>query len=472
MNYSAILHGADFEKKRALFTRPKFKVEIEDVVKQYDVGQHDVLNPNIRRDKIINKDTEQVDEAGNPITIKASVPVVRIGMSYQEYIVSQRKSFMLTNPVNYNITFKSKKSSEIIDILNDILYDNKIEYKNKETLEKMMSEMECARLWYFVKKNNDLTLRCKTLSPFLGDTLYPLKNEMDDLVAFGREYKTKEFIDGKDVDIDHFDIYTDIADYYYVKSEGEWVLDTLTDGDEVLPNPVPNPVGKIMAIYWSQDAPEWYNVQSMISRVEEIISNHGDMNDYFGSPILAVMGQVLGFSQKGESGKILELAEGARANYLALNTPPESIKLEINNLREMICLLSNTAEISFDKVNGIGNLSALALKLLFISTTMAAKSKGDDFSLGLVREINLLATAIGKVIKPSLESGIKEIRCNPIITPYVPKDLEMIIKTINESYEKGTMSLESVIENNELIIDKEKEIQMIREALDVSATEK
>ena len=48
----------------------------------------------------------------------------------------------------------------------------------------------------------------------------------------------------------------------------------------------------------------------------------------------------------------------------------------------------------------------------------------------------------------------------------------MIIKTINESYEKGTMSLESVIENNELIIDKEKEIQRIREALDVSATEK
>ena len=56
------------------------------------MGQHDVLNPNIRRDKIINKDTEQVDEGGNPITIKASVPVVRIGMSYQEYIVSQRKS--------------------------------------------------------------------------------------------------------------------------------------------------------------------------------------------------------------------------------------------------------------------------------------------------------------------------------------------------------------------------------------------
>ena len=64
------------------------------------------------------------------------------------------------------------------------------------------------------------------------------------------------------------------------------------------------------------------------------------MNDYFGSPILAVSGIVEGFASKGEQGKILQLSQEARANYLQLTTPPESILKEQAQLRELALALA------------------------------------------------------------------------------------------------------------------------------------
>jgi len=465
MDYISILNNQDIEKKIKLFKEPEFLISKEDCKNQYNVLGHDIFDKIKRPDKYIKKDTGQIDENGEPVTVTDIVNVSRIGLPMQKYIVDQRVGFMLSIPIDYNIFYPdNEKGKRMKKILEDILRRNKMDYKNKEVLRRQMSEMECARLWYFSPTggNPKYTLKCKIVSYSLGDKLYPLKDEYDDLIAFAREYKIKE--DG--VEIRHFDIYTAGYDYKYVEKEGKWAYDNLTDseGNEI-EQPIPNYVKKIMAVYYQQQSPEWYDVQSMIDRLEKTISNHSDMDDYFGSPILAVAGEILGFAAKGEQGKILELSQDAKANYLALTTPPESIRMEIDNLRELIFSLSSTADISFDKVKGIGNLSAVALTLLFISSTMAAKSKEETFALGITREINLLVAAIGRVIDPSLESIISEVYCEPIITPYIPKDIEAMLKVFSEAYEKGIMSIESVVENNPLIVDKQKEIDSLKDAM-------
>ena len=53
----------------------------------------------------------------------------------------------------------------------------------------------------------------------------------------------------------------------------------------------------------------------MIDRLEKVLSNHSDMNDYFGEPILAIFGQLIQAINKGESGKILQLSENAKASF-------------------------------------------------------------------------------------------------------------------------------------------------------------
>jgi hypothetical protein len=207
----------------------------------------------------------------------------------------------------------------------------------------------------------------------------------------------------------------------------------------------------------------------MIDRLEESLSKHGDMNDYFGSPILAVSGEVIGFSQKGEGGKILELENDARANFLTISTPPESIRMEQANLREFIFSLTSTADISFDKVKGIGNLSAVALTLLFISSTMAAKTKEETFVVGLQRRINIILAAIANVIDTTKAKVVNTIYSSPEVSVFVPLDNISFIEMLGKAKVDGIMSVETATELNPLITDGEQEMTRINAELDKAA---
>ena len=232
-------------------------------------------------------------------------------MSFQQLIVDRRVGFMLNIPVKINPVYESESDKEkaLVNSVERILNNNKMNYKNKEIARRLMSEMECAEVWYFVetgKAKPRYTLKCNIWSPDLGDKLYPLFDSTGDMIAFARSYKLKEE-DNKDVD--HYDVYTNDYEYRYVNRDNVWKLDDLVE--VVTPegvkniNPIPNALKKIPVIYHSQKRPEWSDVASMIKRLEDSVSNHADMNDYFGSPILAVVGEILGFAQKGEQGKIL-----------------------------------------------------------------------------------------------------------------------------------------------------------------------
>ncbi len=468
MNKQEILQGSDIKKIIELFKEKEREVDHEECASQYDVKQHKIFDKTYRPDKIVNQDIiingeVQLNDDGSARTMKTIVPVSRIAVPFQKQIVEQRVGFMLSNPIEYNLKSDNPIGKKLIERTKAIMKENRMDFRNKDILRRQMSEMECARMWYFVKadKNADtkLTLGSKIISPSLGDTLIPLKDEYDHWIAFARKYKIKE--DNKD--IEHYDIYTATDTRYYINIDGVWKLDTLFDSEgKAIPNPVPNSAGKIMIGYYEQEVPEWYDVQPMIERYEVSVSNHADMNDYFGSPILAVSGEVQGFVAKGTQGQILELSADARANYLQLTTPPESILKEQDRLRELILSLSNTADISFDKVKGIGNLSALALKLLFISSTMAAKTKEENFAVSLQRELNLIMAAIVNVIDTSLASGLQFVTSNPTINVYSPKDNIEFNKMLGLAVTDGIMSVEQAVELNDLIVNKETEIALIK----------
>jgi hypothetical protein len=53
---------------------------------------------------------------------------------------------------------------------------------------------------------------------------------------------------------------------------------------------IKNTIGKIPVIYYHQHLTEWHDVQPLIDRLEIIISNLADTNDYSGSPIVVAYG--------------------------------------------------------------------------------------------------------------------------------------------------------------------------------------
>ena len=464
MDYLELIKGGDVKEIKAAFEGQKSEFEeAPDTAKaQYTVAEHDIFSETIRPKKTIKKDSGNRTESGEVELVSAQVEVARIGIPFQKIIVERRVGFMLSEPVRVEVLYgdDTPAEAELVDMIERVQNDNKMDYKNKDIARRMMSEMECAEIWYFVENTNPgvkskFALRVKIVSPQLGDELYPLFDATGDMIAFARAYKIKE--EGKE--IEHYDIYTMESETKYVEREGAWIIDP----DTGAPNPVPNAVGKIMVIYHTQPAPEWADVQSMITRFETLLSNHADTNDYFGSPILAVSGQLEGYASKGETGKILQLESGAQANYLALSSEPNSIKMEMDHLFQYIHNMSQTPDISFDKMMGLGDLSGIALRLMFLDAHMAVKNKEEIFGIGLQRRINLLKAAIGRVMITSMGKMAEQIQIKPILTPYVPENVSEILHDLVLAQNNHILSQETAVELNPLVADNENEMIRLEE---------
>jgi len=388
---------------------------------------------------------------------------------------------MLTIPIETDVIYdtESDKEKALVKMVDRIQNDNKMDYRNKEIARRWMSEMECAEVWYFVETGETkpkYALKCNIWSPDLGDTLYPLFDSAGNMIAFARGYKLKDA--GKD--IEHFDVYTSEFEYKYIYKDNVWDLDILTETNEegkviqTNVNSIPNAVKKIMIVYTNQSKPEWADQGTMISRFETSISNHADMNDYFGSPILAVFGEIMGFAAKGEQGKILQLAEDARANYLALETPPESIKMEQENLEKFIFALSQTPNITFEQMMEIGPVSGVAMKMMFLDAHMAVKRKEEVFGIYLQRRLNILKAAIGMVLDISLAKEAKILQLKPVLTPYLPANETEMIENLSVSVTGGILSKKTAIEQHPLVEDPETELERLKEdaTSELAGTEK
>jgi SPP1 family phage portal protein len=461
-----IIKTEDVKEIKKLFARPSFSYEQDKAINEYKVEKHSVLDTSVRKNKVIQNGAGSNNTDGSEKTTETSVPVARIGLSYQKLIVKRRVGFMLTVPVAMDPIYNSEsdREKELVKLVERIQNDNKIDYLNKEIARRLMSEMEVAEIWYLVESGFDkpkFTLKCDVWSKDLGDTLYPYFDAYGNMIAFAREYKLKE----GDKDIEHFDIYLDAVEYKFVNRNSTWLLDdTLVTADGTkIPNPKVNEVGKIMIVYHSQQYPEWADQQTAIDRLETSYSNHADMNDYFGSPILSLIGELFGGGLvKADQGKIIQMEKDAKAGFLELNSKPESVKMEQENLHNAIMNLSQTPDISFTAMQGLGTIAQFTMKAYFMDAHMAVSEKEEIFGIGLQRRINIIKAAIGKVIDTSLSKEAETVQIKPVITPYLPQNDTEIIENLTLAKTGGIISTETAVEQSPLTTDAILEVERLK----------
>lgn len=425
----------------------KAPVDTAEYIKQYDPKQHDITDKAKRPDKIINT------EAGPGV-----VPVARLPIAMQKRIVSRSATFLCGNPIKLLCNPADQTQIDMRDMVQRSWDDNKLDYEGKVIAKLMMSVLEVAEIWYYEQvdptywigtpnEGSQYRLRMKIVSTKYGDSLYPVFNNAGDMIAFGRGYFLKE----GDKNIEHFDLYTDTATYLGVKGDAGWTA-----------LPEANPVGKIPVIYYRQELPEWSDVQELIDRLERSASNHADTNDYFGSPMVIVKGEVKGFSQKGEQGKVLELMNGAEADYLSWDQSPESVKLEQENLKALIYDLTDTPNISFEQVSGLGTFSGIALKMLFMGAHMKASEKEETFGKSVQRRINFMKASMAKInvkLEPATGMTIK-----PGFEYYLPKNTQEVIETlIAATGSKPILSRKTAVSLNPLVEDAKQELVNLEE---------
>ena len=457
------LMALPFEQIQKELISQKASIDYENNMKQYGIKDHNVMQASTRPNKVVT-----VDENG--VSTTKSVPVARLPLAYQKKIVKLTVAFLLGNKIQFNSTPEDDDQRAVLSMLKTLWKDCKLDYKNKALARLLFSECQVAELWYFVE---DATLWQKLLSKFnigtiqwsvrmrilaqsLGDTLYPYCDGTGDMVAFSRGYEIT--VSGEKVK--RFDIYTKDLTYYYQERDGAWTLAEMAGGR----NPAPNALGKIPVIYYSQELPDWSDVQNLIDRLETAISNFADTNDYFASPMIKVKGEVTGFASKGESGKIIQLAGDAEASYLAWEQAPDATKLEFETLKSLIHSLSQTPDIAFDQMKSLSNISGIALKLMFLDAHLKVREKEEVFGEGIQRRINLLKSAIGTIIAAKLEEASNILEVEPIFTPYLPNnEVEIIDMLSTATGAKATMTQKRAVELNPFVSDAEAEFLALKE---------
>lgn len=419
--------------------------------KQYDTDTHDVTSTTIRPNK------EYKTESGET----ASSPVARLVVPLQKHIVNRAATFLCGNPITLSSGATDDEAAKRLLLgVQTVWDDNKLDYKSKALAKMMMAETEAAEIWYaeplepgdtywenVLKSTASYKLRVRLAARSKGDELFPIFDPLDNMIAFGRGY-TQYDVTGKKVN--HFDIYTAEQTYKNIEQDGAYISTT-----------EPNPFGKIPVIYYSQPRAEWADVQSLIDRYEKELSNLADTNDYFGSPMMAVSGKVKSFAKKGETGKIIELEAGAALNVVTWQHAPESTKMELEKLENAIYDLTDTPNITFREMRGLGQLSGVALKMLFMAAHMKAADKEEIFGESIMRRINFLKAALTKI-----DVGLEKVRLTikPEFTYFVPTDEQGEVDLLASAVTAKLMSSETAIKKmpESLITDATAEIDKIK----------
>ncbi|GAA4328487.1 phage portal protein [Flaviaesturariibacter amylovorans] len=434
-------------QKKITAAQPARAIEPEDARKQWDPKEHAVTK---RQDKTVTTDT------GTEIVTVAKIPV-----PLQKRIVSRAAQFLCGNPIVLRATPADDLQRGLLAVVQKTWDDNKLDYESKRLAKLMMAECEVAELWYpeeLAQEEADfwagtaadgakLRMRMQVLAGSLGDTLNPVYNKYGDMVAFGRGYT----VDNAGKKEEHFDLYTATTIYQGEKGEGGWVATA-----------IPNLLKKIPVIYYRQDAPEWHDVQAMIDRFELRLSRHADTNDYNGDPTILVKGDIVSFAKKGETGKLLQLDPNAEASYMSWDNAPESVKMELQNLRSLIYDMTDTPDISFEQMKGLGTFSGIALKMLFLGAHMKAADKEEIFGKGVQRRINFLKSALA-VLQLKLQPATL-LTIKPHFEYFLPKnDAEKVDMLSTAAGGKAIISQKTAVAQNPLVQDPEAEIKAIEE---------
>lgn len=463
--------------------------------KEYDVTQHDVFNeaegfrPK-KKVRTLRKDSDGkpiLDKSGKKIYDTKRIQVNRIGVPLQELIVKRRVSFMNVSKIQLEANPKNDQERRLYLMVKKTRDDNKLSFIEKEIARRMLSELQVAKLWYSepveVGYWGDISLigkfkmRCKVLSPDLGDTLLPVFDDFGKMIYFGRIYQSSRSFSsiisdpnftGLTTDKEErFDIYSATHIYKFRKAKsGEDVLSTTNNNGWVVDSILTHTYGKIPVTYYSKPLPPWAAVQSAIARIETLISNVGDTNDYHASPVFAMFGKVgAKVLEKGEQGKSLQIeGENADARYVTWDQAIDAVEFELKTLMNYIFTCTQTPQMAMEDLKGLGALSGVAFDRVFMDAHLAARDEIDgEYGMSTQRDINLQIAFCG-AIDTSLIPATKSLSIGFDIPLYrINDDSETVDLLQKAAGGAKVISQKTAIEYSPLTKNAEEELKQIRE---------
>ncbi len=404
--------------------------------------KHDVMDEQIREKRKVGNTYKEVH---------------RIPSDTQKEILDWSVDLALSGGVGIDCSPREGVSTDVDmqAMIKKTLEDNKFDYIAEEIERIRQIYLQVLLVWYTVvadefywqdipsAKGVKKKWRCMVISPEDGSEIKPITNLMGEMLGCARKYKVKNE-EGKEVD--RLDLYTDEANYYYVKGESDWILER---------SDIHN-MGKGNFVYGDLSRHEWAGQIWKMNRREAIDSDSADENKMSAFPILGVKGKI---EVKGGAGsntlKTVELEADGDAKYIETKGSEGRLQTERENLTNDIFRETATPQINFNEING--NLPGVSIEMLMLPAVNKAKRKhrGDigmfhqrNFNFlkaGMVKICPGVGASLGLVIKPKFKVELPRNR---------KEEREMVVS----AYKAGLMSLAVAVRELGYVTDVDAEV--------------
>ncbi len=376
----------------------------------------------------------------------------RIVIGLEKLHVKRMAEFTFSIPVKrvYSNMEDNEARKEIKKAIESVYKNVRINSENLRRAVAYYASCEIFTVWYAVKKPNslygfqsDYKLKCKTFSPMNGVKLYPLLNEMDDMLAMSFEYTKKV----KDKDVSFFETYT--ADRHYIWKCGQhadkWepVLRQETEDGEIV-NGEDIVLMKIPGAYAWRPRPVYDGLSQIREEIEYSLSRNSNVIAYNSAPLLKIIGGIKGREDKGEAQRIVRCESGGDVGYVSWAQSIEALKYHVDTMEKMYWMQAQIPDISFDNMKGLGNIGYDARQTLLTDAHLKIGEETGTWIEFLERECNVIKAFL-KIMNRKWESEIDNVNVEHIITPYIQNDeLSEITRRMKAN---GNKPIESQLES-------------------------
>lgn len=405
------------------------------LLKTYETSNHEVLT-----DTLSLKDKENGEKSS------------RIAIGLDKLLASRFNQFTFAIPVKREYNKPSNDTQTAIISAIEKIYENAhIDTMNFKRGIAYYAACEMFTIWYTVKRENTIygfpcryKLKCKTFSPMDRVCLYPIIDELDDMIAMSFEYD-KKVSDTKTITI--FETYTEDRHFVWEKDNqgNSWEEKTaqikedgtVESGEQII-------INKIPGVYLWRPFPVYDGLGGIRHELEYSLSRNGNVISYNSAPIVKVKGGIIGKEKKGESSRIWRVESDGDISYVSWNQSQDAVINQTNTLLKLYWMLSQMPDISFDNMKGLGNIGYDARQTLFTEARLKITEESGAWKECFEREFNVIKAFL-KQMNQSWANEIDNITCKHIITPYVPEDENNSINVRMKA--NGGLPVESQLES-------------------------
>lgn len=396
------------------------------------------------------------------------VKAVRIPINFAKKIVNTATAFEVGKPVNL-IPSEENELSKLISLIwktnrIDSLIQKIVFLCKKETqgalnfyISDIKQDSLLNKILASLKLKASKQIKVKVLDNTSG-TMTPYFDGNGNMLLFMWEYKT---IDAKEKTINNVQVWDQTNLYSFNDANGSLIEESK----------LPHGFDRIPIVYVSQEEPEWFDVKDLIDRFEVAISKGGGANDRTAHPILMTVGEITSMPDKDDDGKVINFPMkkdedgkyvNGSASFIESSGGNESHKNELELVWKLIFSISQTPDLSFDNLKGLGNVSGVALKLMFLDAIIKATMNEGQNRTMIERIINILISGTVNTTNTSFKtlatSLYYEIKFNSIL----PDDLQSASDVIVKLKDAGLISSQSAIKMLDIVENSTTEMDLIK----------